>query len=275
MRTPSFRERNWAYEAIEKNCRSKGQYLKAEVQDYNAFVSKVLNTYPAYKNSIKSCFESVKNLLKEVVKWIHVDHDVNNKLKLTWFKSFLNTIIASLRAGLNFALGWMRRFVQNATESLPAGVIYALGTFTVVSAVTSSTILGIVAGTIIIGMTLWRQVVEDMDIQLQKEPSIWQRMKEKISDWLNLGDDEEIPEQLLPPEPKAPNIMATRIGESSELAAGIFFVVVLKAVIAARFNEELKNKINILKPLLTPTGALLGLLTTLLLLGSGGVSAII
>jgi hypothetical protein len=60
-----------------------------------------------------------------------------------------------------------------------------------------------------------------------------------------------------------------------EIAAGILFVIILKAIIAARLNEELQQKINILKPLLTPTGALLGLLTTLLLLGSGGASAII
>jgi uncharacterized membrane protein len=146
---------------------------------------------------------------------------------------------------------------------------------TAVTFVTSSLILGIVSAVLIIGMTIWKQMAEDIDYEIRKNPSIWQRIKEKISDWLNLGNDDEIPEELLPPEPKAPNIMATRIGENMEIAAGILFVIILKAIIAARLNEELQQKINILKPLLTPTGALLGLLTTLLLLGSGGASAII
>jgi len=225
--------------------------------------------------SVKNCFESTKNVLKEIVKWIQAEQKVDNKLKLVWFKSFINMVIACIRAGLNFALGWINRFLRNATESLPSGFLYALGTMTAVTFVTSSLILGIVSAVLIIGMTIWRQMAEDIDYEIRKNPSIWQRIKEKISDWLNLGNDDEIPEELLPPEPKAPNIMATRIGENMEIAAGILFVIILKAIIAARLNEELQQKINILKPLLTPTGALLGLLTTLLLLGSGGASAII
>lgn len=275
MRTPTAAERNWAYEIIEKNCKSKGKYLKSEVQDLNKFVEKVKNVYPAYNVSVKNCFESTKNVLKEIVKWIQAEQKVDNKLKLVWFKSFINMVIACIRAGLNFALGWINRFLRNATESLPSGFLYALGTMTAVTFVTSSLILGIVSAVLIIGMTIWRQMAEDIDYEIRKNPSIWQRIKEKISDWLNLGNDDEIPEELLPPEPKAPNIMATRIGENMEIAAGILFVIILKAIIAARLNEELQQKINILKPLLTPTGALLGLLTTLLLLGSGGASAII
>lgn len=275
MRTPTAAERNWAYEIIEKNCKSKGKYLKSEVQDLNKFVEKVKNVYPAYNVSIKNCFESTKNILKEIVKWIQAEQKVDNKLKLVWFKSFINMVIACIRAGLNFALGWINRFLRNATESLPSGFLYALGTMTAVTFVTSSLILGIVSAVLIIGMTIWRQMAEDIDYKIRKNPSIWQRIKEKISDWLNLGNDDEIPEELLPPEPKAPNIMATRIGENMEIAAGIFFIILFKAIVAARLNEELQQKINILKPLLTPTGALLGLLTTLLLLGSGGASAII
>lgn len=275
MRTPSYAERMVALDIVEKNCKSKGAYLKEHVKDYKKFLNKVSRMYPAYTKTTESCLSSSKNILIEIVKYVHIDNKVTNTIQLKWFKSFLNTVVGSIKAGLSVVLGMLNNYIKRSTQDLFNTAVSAVYTTFMVTLITSSVVVGVVSAVVILGIGLWMNSAEKQinDLRIKKGPSWWDKFKDKISGIF--GDDEEVPEELLPPEPKTPNITATIINESAGAIGAVIFLLMLKAVVINRFNEELKEKIGLLSSLFTPTNVLLGLLSTLLLVGSGGVSAIV
>lgn len=275
MRIPSKSQRFEMLSTVEKNCKSKGLYLKPHAQDYTSFLNKIYRTYPAYKQTISNCISSTKNILMEIVKWSHVDNQVKNEVQLRWFKSFINTVVSSIKAGLNIVLGYIKNYIASATRSLFDTSIATIATPIIITLITSSVVMGIVSAVVILGIGLWMNNAERTisKTKIATGPSRWNKIQDKLRNIF--GDDVEIPEELKPPEPQAPNITATFVQESAGVVGGFIFLIFLKAVIVNRFNEELKEKISILSSLFTPTSALLGLLTTLLVVGSGGISAIV
>lgn len=272
-RIPSVNKRLYALDIVEKNCRTKGKFLQKDVVNFSTFINKVKSMYPAYKDTITKCLESTKNILMEFVKWVHSQCNATNIMELNWFKALLNLVIKCVRAGLRYALSFLSNFVKWSTENLLNTAVGSGITLISVTAITSSIVLGLVASTIILGMGLWFNSLEAKTIELRSKPSLLDWIKEKIH---SLTSDDEIPEELKPPTFEAP-VLTTEFRESASasVVGAILFGLFLKAVIIARFNEETKEKISILSSLLTPTSALLGLLSTLLLLGSGGASAIV
>ncbi len=274
MRIPSKQQRLQTLDIVEKNCKSKGAYLKEHVQDYNSFLNKVARMYPMYAKSTQSCLSSSKNILIELVKHTHMDNKITNKLQLKWFKSFLNTIVSCVKAGLSVVLGILNNYIKTSTQDLLNTVASTGITTVIVSLITSSIVVGIVSAVVILGIGLWMNSAEKklLDLRKQQGPNLQQKIKGMLYDLLH--NDDEIPEELLPPEPKTPNILATVINESAAVIGGFIFLIMLKAVVVNRFNEEMKEKIDMLSGLYTPSSILIGLLTTLLLVGSGGLSAI-
>jgi len=269
---PSYAQRIWAIDIVERNARSKGQYLKKDITDFPNFINNVTKKYPAYTSTIKKCLESTKNILSEIMTWAHENLTIDNLVQLKWFKSFLKTVLNSLRAGLNFALSMLNHYIKVSTSNPGNAAIASVLNVAVVTMATSSAILGIISAVITLGMSLWLNSAEKNCIQLNREPGLLDKIKGKINSWFD--KDEDIPEELLPPEPKTPSITMTNIKEDASLVGAFIFLIFLKAAIAHRFNEEIKQKTTILSALFTPTGALLGLLTTMMLVGSGGASAI-
>lgn len=277
MRIPTKSQRLAMLYTVEKNCKSKGAYLKPQVKDYNLFLNKVYRTYPAYRKTIENCISSTKNILMEIVKWSHVNNKINNAIQLKWFKSFINTIVSSIKSGLNIALGYIKNYIKTATRSLFDTAAATVITPVIVTYITSSVVIGLISAVVILGIGLWMNSAERKisRARLSSGPSRWNKIQDKIKGIFG-SDGVEIPEELLPPDPQAPNITATFVKESaSGMLGGFIFMVFLKAVIVNRFNEELKEKISIMSSLFTPTNALIGLLTTLLVIGSGGISAIV
>jgi len=277
MRIPTKSQRLAMLHTVEKNCKSKGAYLKPQVKDYNLFLNKVYRTYPAYRKTIENCISSTKNILMEIVKWSHVNNKINNAIQLKWFKSFINTIVSSIKSGLNIALGYIKNYIKAATRSLFDTAAATVITPVIVTYITSSVVIGLISAVVILGIGLWMNSAERKisRARLSSGPSRWNKIQDKIKGIFG-SDGVEIPEELLPPDPQAPNITATFVKESaSGMLGGFIFMVFLKAVIVNRFNEELKEKISIMSSLFTPTNALIGLLTTLLVIGSGGISAIV
>ena len=275
MRIPSKQQRLMALDIVEKNCKSKGAYLKEHVKDYNKFLNKISRMYPAYTKTTNACLSSSKNILIELVKCVHMDNKITNSIQLKWFKSFLNTIVNCVKAGLSVVLGMLNNYIKRSTQDLFNTAVSAVYTTFMVTLITSSVVVGVVSAVVILGIGLWMNSAEKQmnDLRIKKGPSWWDKFKDKMSGIF--GDDEEVPEELLPPEPKTPNITATIINESAGAIGAVIFLLMLKAVVINRFNEELKEKIGLLSSLFTPTNVLLGLLSTLLLVGSGGVSAIV
>lgn len=275
MRIPSKQQRLMALDIVEKNCKSKGAYLKEHVKDYNKFLNKISRMYPAYTKTTNACLSSSKNILIELVKCVHMDNKITNSIQLKWFKSFLNTIVNCVKAGLSVVLGMLNNYIKTSTQDLFNTVVSTGVTLITVSLITSSIVIGTVSAVVILGIGLWMNSAEKQmnDLRIKKGPSWWDKIKDKITGMF--GDDEEVPEELLPPEPKTPNITATVINESVALLGAFIFLIMLKAVVINRFNEEIKEKLEILSSLFTPSSVLIGLLTTLLLVGSGGLSAIV
>ena len=97
------------------------------------------------------------------------------------------------------------------------------------------------------------------------------------------NEDEEIPEELLPPKVQVPKITismvnldesTSNITESMEMIGAMLFIIFLKAAIAKSFTEELNRKMDILKYLFTPTAALTAFLTMLVYFASNGIASI-
>lgn len=274
---PSKEARLRAIGMVEQNSRSKGSYLKPQTQDFSAFVETVQAQYPAYKNTISNCMGSIKNIIGELTKWTHVGLDVKDSLQLEWFKSLLKTVLRSARHGLFFASALLKRITRTFVSTIPNSVMSALSSVAVGSAL-NATLVGVVAAVVILGISLWLNVVQVKTVTLRKKPSLLDIWRKKFQSTLGGGTD-VLPEELIPPEPQVPNVAVSLVAESqqleesAEVLGAILFAIFLKAAIAHKFNEEIKEKASILSSLLTPTGALLGFLSTLLLLGSGGVSA--
>lgn len=272
INTPSKQQRLAAIDLVEKNSRSTGQFLKKDVQDFKVYISKIQKMFPAYSSNLNSCLNSTKNILTEVVAVVHKDMVIKNNLQLKWFKSFLKTILNCIRAGLNFALGFINNFVKNSVKNLGDTILGASVAAVSLTMLTTSVVIGVVAAMIILGLGLWMNSAEKKSVVLRTEPKIMDKIKIKIDDYMNT--DDEIPEELLPPEPKTPNVTLTTYKEGASLVGGLLFVLFLKAAITHRFNEEMKEKATIFSSLITPTGAIMGLVSMFLLAGSGGLSAL-
>jgi len=268
---------------VEQNCRTKGQTLKNMNKDFPMFVKNIRAKYPAYSKSIENCMTSVKNVISELTKWSHIGSDVKSSISLDWFKSLLKTVLKCAKHGLFFASALLRRITKDAnktyfdtvTASAMTGVITAFA-FGI-----TGILVGVVASVIILGIALWNESAKRKMYNIKKKPSLLDALKKRISRAKKMigGDDDEWPEELQPPEPSVPNVSASfihegKITESMEMVGAALFALFLKAAIAHRFNEEMKEKTAILSSLISPTGALMGFLSVLLLIGSGGSSAV-
>jgi len=274
---PSKESRLRAVGMVEQNSRTKGKFLKQQTKNFDAFVKSVQAQYPVYSNTIDNCMGSIKNIVGELTKWAHVGLDVTDSLQLEWFKSLLKTVLRCARHGLYFAAALLKRVTNRLIDPLPNAVLSALSSATIGAAL-NATMVGIVAAVVILGLSLWLNVVQIKTVVLRKNPSLLDIWRKKFKSTLGGGAD-ALPEELVPPEPQVPNVAVSlvaesqQLDESAEVLGAILFAIFLKAAIAHKFNEEIREKTQILSSLLTPTGALLGFLTTLLLVGSGGVSA--
>lgn len=290
MNIPSQSDRLNIIEDVEINCKQKGHYHNVSVETYKEFLQDVTNQYPMFKNSITKSIDDPKNVIKEYIKFAHGGAEVDDIVKKSWFKNLLLTILKSAKTALKFAYNLIRRFgkyirhevTKNAVDTVTANALVIGFSLTL-----GGLVIGIVSAVVIIGLSIWFNKIDmkNKDIKTEKD---W---KDKIKKWKDIlvnrakgkPDNVELPEELRPPEPEAPNvsvssfqeiIQETRLQETGlEVFGGIIFVIFLKAVIAYRFNEEMRDKVKYLKAIFSPTGLILALSSVLLLVGSGGASA--
>lgn len=280
-------------EKIELNCKMKGKYHNVNLKNYKEFVTKVTKEYPAFEKSIVSCLDNPKNVIKEYIKFAHGGVEIDDKIKQHWYKSLLLTILKSAKEGLSFAYNLIRlmgRYIRKAITKNAVDTVTANIVVVGFSLALGGIVAGITSAVIMIGLSIWLHKVERKmySIKVSDEKS-W---KNKIKKWKKAiinkikgkeDEDIEIPEELKAPEPEVPNISVSMFKENHmfkettglELFGGVIFVLFLKAVIAYRFNEEMREKIKYLSALYSPIGLILALSSVLMMVGSGGASAVL
>lgn len=290
MNIPDKNERMRIMNEIELNCKQKGKYHDVDLKTYNNFVTDITNKYPAFKNTIVNSLDNPKNIIKEYAKFAHAGAEINDKVNQHWFKNMLLTILKSAKKALSFAYDLIRQagkaiqkeITKNAVDTVTANVL-VVG----ISLSLGGIVAGLTAAVIMIGLSLWLNKVDKKlhSIDVTDEES-W---LDKIKKWKDVlvkrikgKDDVELPEELKAPEPEVPDITVSTFQENQfreiaglELIGGVIFVIFLKAVIAYRFNEEMKTKITFLKALYNPMGIILSLSSVLMLIGSGGATALV
>lgn len=264
MRTLSKSERMNLIDAVEKICRSKKP--DKNMNNPKQFINDIYSKYPAYKKSLNKCLTNYRDLIGEMTTLVSAGTSITTKKEAEWFKSLLGTVVKSLRLGLFLASEIIRKFYNVVTASVPDNIMAAIISFILV---------GLPAAVVIIGLGMWRVLVEEAIEELIKAKPV---IVSTIKKWFGYGKA-PIPDELVPPEPQAPNISVTTLTESINLnenamVGGILFVIFLKAAIAHRLNEEMKEKISILSSLLQPSSAYMSFLAILLYIGANGAGAL-
>lgn len=291
MNIPNENERMRIMEEVELNCKQKGKYHDVDLKTYNDYVADITNKYPAFKNTIVNSLDNPKNIIKEYAKFAHGGADIDDKVKQDWFKSMLLTILKSAKKALSFAYNLIKQagksirkeITKNAVDTVTANIL-VIG----FSLSLGGIVAGLTAATIMIGLSIWLHKVEkklhSIDVNDEKG---W---LDKIKKWKDVlvkrikgkDDDIELPEELKAPDPEVPDISVSTYQETQlqeatglEVFGGVIFVIFLKAVIAYRFNEEMKTKIKFLKAIFSPIGLILALSSVLMLVGSGGATTVL
>lgn len=268
MRIPDIDERLDMLEKVQRNSKSKGKYLS--VPSFAVFAKGLEKSYPAYGDSIEVCLSNPKNIIREIFKWANIGSKPENKTQLHWFKSFLATVVKSITAGLNFAQSILRTVKK--TISMTADKLKAF----------AAILSGVASAAIILGIGLWIKEAKKILDKIETKTPLVSKFCKKFTFKSPDGEVLEVPEGIEPPGVQLPQIsMAVTEHEeplnevSAELVFFLIFVLFFKAAVIQQFNEEMRERIRLLKALFTPTAALLGLLSLLLLLASGGISSLL
>lgn len=265
---------------VEQTCKSKGAYIRNQYSSFDKFMQFTLNKYSEFRKSIMSCLSSIKNLINELIKWAQVNNPIKNKTSLKWFEKFLSTIVKAAKHGLVLASGYMKKIMRIPIKEGIGKNIWIIG-------IVSSTglVLGIVAATIVFAVSTWLTITGKVVGKMDSSPTMKEKVKSKWSNTVFYDGEENGIDQLEPPDVDVPNITMTytregieiedfRLEESgASIAAGLVFILLLKASIMCSFNREYEEKNEILKSAL-PSGKLVTFLALLLLVGSASAACI-
>lgn len=268
LRIPDIDARMEMLEKIQRNSKSKGKYLATP--SFADFAKGLQRKCPVYNDSIESCLSNAKNIIREIFKWANIGSNPGNKTQLRWFKSFLATAVKSVTAGLHFA--------QSVLHVVKKKLKPTADKFKAFAAVLS----GVASAAIVLGIGLWSKEAKKILDKAETKTPLASKYAKKFTFKTSDGELLDVPEGIDPPGVQVPKISMS-ISEQEEpldevAVEAIFlliFILFFKAAVIQQFNEEMKDRIHLLKALFTPTAALLGLLTMLILLGSGGISALL
>lgn len=286
-------ERQDIYMQIEQICKTKGKYLKDKFIDFESFSKYFFNKFKEFKNSIMNCLNSIKNLINEIIRYAQYGMSVTDKLSLVWFKAFLNMILKAAKHGLLLATGFGKKIMgiplKEGIFSTVANALKGPGkelakpfkkaetkwTSTSISFLCINGIfLGIISSVIVLAISLWLNASNRVITKLSNKPSLIEKLRNQANDVFG-ADDDSIPEELMPPDPDVPSVTMSYVREGFEMlnesgveiAMGMFLVLLLKASIAASYNEEISMKNTILRSAL-PSGKLSTFLGLLMMFGA-------
>lgn len=302
---------------IEQICKTKGKYLEDQYSNIDKAEEDILNQFPEYAPSIKSCKKEPKNFVNEVMRFSVNQDTPHNRVSLLWLHKFLEYILKCATKAMNM----ISKFFKNAFKVLISeseqhnhnshssndddsdkeglwnqikgqlpnwkGMVAKAPIIAGSSAVIFST-LGLTAAVILIAIGLWLKASGRVVTKLKSNPGLFELLKRKTKKFFG-SEDEDIPDDLQPPDIDVPNISLGNIQQQmsesmashmidrvkitvSELVIKACFLLCLKAVLSFYMCEALATTLTILAALFVPG---LNLITYILLWIYIGLCAII
>lgn len=294
---------------IEQICKTNGKYLDKIYKDIDTAEEDMLNQFPEYAPSIKNCKKDPKNFINDVMRFSQNPDTPHNRVSLAWFNKFLEFILKCIKK----AFDMISKFFKYAFKTLISesdqhnnkdthikdalkgklddaktswnGFIAKVPVIAGTSAVAVST-LGLTSAIVLIGIGLWLKATGKVVTKLHSTSTL-DKIKKKAKKYFGTEED-DLPDELQPPDIDVPNISLGNIQQmsesitshmvdrikitTSELIIKACFLLCLKAVLSFYMCEALATTLTIMAALFVPG---LNLITYVLLWMFIGICALV
>lgn len=238
---------------IEEICKTNGEYLKKAYKDPETAIESVLDLNKDYAQSVKRCFKDPNNFINDLMKYSYSDSNMPEK----WASKFTEYLLKAAKKGIDISNSFVEKFKLSKDDSLSEGIIFNSHMFKIFKKGGNSLklaflwagglVFGIISSIIIIAIGLWMRATGSIVTKLRDRTKL-DKALDKTKKFLGLNNEDDIPDDLEPPNLDVPNfnvnlseglVASAKSGivvGTATIAVKTVFLFALKAVLSLNFG---------------------------------------